>query len=137
MPWGTGTCGFKVLNGRINAEGQLHKIRFNGNSHQTLLLGAPKNNVAGGRAYDAVIGACAEQGKATTVLTFNARDFAALGQRYDLVVAGTIKRAFGNQAPRAACARGAVMQTGQPLISIAQKLGGLRRFFPEHPPRVP
>jgi predicted nucleic acid-binding protein len=65
-------------------------IALNPKSYQTLLLGAPKNNVAGGRMYDAVIGACAEQAKAATVLTFNAGDFAALGQRYDIVVPGTI-----------------------------------------------
>jgi hypothetical protein len=40
--------------------------------------------------YDAVIGACAEQVKAATVLTFNAGDFAALGQRYDILVPGTV-----------------------------------------------
>jgi len=40
-----------------------------------LLLRAPKNNVAGGRTYDAVIGECAQQGRASTVLTFNAGDF--------------------------------------------------------------
>ena len=55
-----------------------------------LLLRAPKNGVAGGRIYDAVIGACAEQGKASAVLTFNAGDFTALGQDFDVVVPGTI-----------------------------------------------
>jgi predicted nucleic acid-binding protein len=58
-------------------------------SYQTLLLCAPKNNVAGGRTYDAVIGACAEQGRASTVLTFNAGDFTSLGQDFDVVVPGT------------------------------------------------
>jgi hypothetical protein len=65
-------------------------VALNAKSYQTLLLSAPKNNVAGGRTYDAVIGAWAEQAKASTVLTFNARDFAALGQHYDIVVPGTI-----------------------------------------------
>jgi predicted nucleic acid-binding protein len=65
-------------------------IALNAKSYETLLLCAPKNNVAGGRAYDAVIGACAEQGKASTVLTFNAADFTALGQDFDVVVPGTI-----------------------------------------------
>ena len=55
-----------------------------------LLARASKNNVAGGRTYDGVIGACAEQGKASTVLTFNAADFMALGQGFDVVVPGTI-----------------------------------------------
>jgi len=62
---------------------------LNAKSYQTLLLAAPKNNVAGGRAYDAVIGACAEQAQVSVVLTFNASDFAALGQDYDIVVPGT------------------------------------------------
>lgn len=65
-------------------------IALNAKSYKSLLLGAPKNNVAGGRTYDAVIGACAKQGKASTVLTFNAADFTALGQDFDVVVPGTI-----------------------------------------------
>ncbi len=65
-------------------------VALNAKSYKTLLLGAPKNNVAGGRTYDAVIGACAEQGKASTVLTFNAGDFAALDQNYDVVIPGTV-----------------------------------------------
>ena len=64
-------------------------VALNAKSYQALLLTAPKNNVAGGRAYDAVIGACAEQGQASTLLTFNANDFTALGQDYDIVVPGT------------------------------------------------
>jgi len=64
-------------------------IALNAKSYQNLLLAAPKNNVAGGRAYDAVIGACAEQAQASAVLTFNASDFVALGQDYDVVVPGT------------------------------------------------
>jgi hypothetical protein len=51
---------------------------------------APKNGVAGGRAYDAVIGACAEQGKASTVLTFNAGDFTALGKDFAVVIPGSV-----------------------------------------------
>jgi predicted nucleic acid-binding protein len=38
-------------------------IALNAKSYETLLLRAPENDVAGGRIYDAVIGACAEQGK--------------------------------------------------------------------------
>jgi predicted nucleic acid-binding protein len=64
-------------------------IALNAKPNQALLLTAPKNNVAGGRAYGAVIGACAEQGQAAAVLTFNAGDFEALGQDYEVVVPGT------------------------------------------------
>jgi len=46
--------------------------------------------VAGGRTYDAVIGACAEQGKASTVLTFNVEDFTGLSQDFAVLVPGTI-----------------------------------------------
>src|SRR5919108_2751646 len=66
-------------------------IALNAKSYETLLLGAPKNNVAGGRMYDAVIAACAKQGKASAVLTFNAGDFTTLGQDFDIVVPGTIQ----------------------------------------------
>jgi len=65
-------------------------VALNAKSYETLLLRAPKNNLAGGRAYDAVIGACAEQARASTVLTFNATDFAALGQSFDVIVPGTV-----------------------------------------------
>jgi predicted nucleic acid-binding protein len=65
-------------------------IALNAKSYENLLLRAPKNAVAGGRVYDAVIGACAEQAKASAVLTFNAGDFTALGQDFDVVVPGTI-----------------------------------------------
>jgi predicted nucleic acid-binding protein len=65
-------------------------IALNAKAYERLLLRAPKNNVAGGRIYDAVIGECAEQGGASTVLTFNPGDFTALSQDFDVVVPGTI-----------------------------------------------
>jgi predicted nucleic acid-binding protein len=65
-------------------------VALNAKSYKTLLLHAPKNGVAGGRTYDAVIGACAVQGKASSVLTFNPGDFGALSQDFDVVVPGTI-----------------------------------------------
>ena len=64
-------------------------IALNAQSYQSLLRAAVKNNVAGGRAYDAVIGACAELAQVSTVLTFNAIDFAALGHNYEIVVPGS------------------------------------------------
>ena len=51
-------------------------IALTAKSYQNLLLAA--------------IGACAEQGKASTVLTFNAGDFTALSQNFDIIVPGTI-----------------------------------------------
>lgn len=65
-------------------------IALNAKSYEALLLRAPKNDLAGGRVYDAVIGACAEQGKASAVLTFNAGDFTAPAKDFDVVVPGTI-----------------------------------------------
>jgi predicted nucleic acid-binding protein len=65
-------------------------VALNAKSYETLLLNAPRNNVAGGRTYDAVIGECAKQGRASTVLTFNAGDFTALGKDFDVVVPGRI-----------------------------------------------
>jgi predicted nucleic acid-binding protein len=64
-------------------------IALNAKSYETLLLRAPRNGVAGGRIYDAVIGTCAEQGKASTVLTFNAGDFTALGKDFGVVIPGS------------------------------------------------
>ena len=65
-------------------------VALNAKSYASLLLRAPKNGIAGGRTYDAVIGACAERGKISTVLTFNAGDFTALGQDFAVVIPGTV-----------------------------------------------
>ena len=64
-------------------------IALDAKSYETLLLEAPKKKLAGGRTYDAVIGACAGQGNASTVLTFNASHFTGLGQDFDVVIPGT------------------------------------------------
>ena len=64
-------------------------VALRAKTYETLLLRAPKENVSGGRTYDAVIGACAEQGNASTVLTFNAGDFTAPGRDIEVVVPGT------------------------------------------------
>jgi len=65
-------------------------IALNAKSYEVLLQLAPKNGVAGARTYDVVIGTCAEQGKASTVLTFNAGDFTALGQDFAVVTPGSV-----------------------------------------------
>src|SRR5437773_2549685 len=65
-------------------------IALNAKSYETLLKRAPRNSVIGGRTYDAVIGQCAEQGKVSTVLTFNASDFTALGKEFAVVVPGSM-----------------------------------------------
>jgi predicted nucleic acid-binding protein len=65
-------------------------VALNAKSYASLLLRAPKNGIAGGRTYDAVIGACAERGQVSTVLTFNAGDFTPLGQDFAVVIPGTV-----------------------------------------------
>ena len=61
-------------------------IALTAKSYEALLRLAPKIGLAGGRTYDAVIGTCAEQGRASTVLTFNGDDFMALGKDFAVVV---------------------------------------------------
>ena len=65
-------------------------IALTAKSYEALLRRAPKQGIAGGRTYDAVIGTCAEQGTASTVLTFNAGDFTALGKDFAIVVPGSV-----------------------------------------------
>lgn len=57
------------------------------NDYRELLHSAPFRGIAGGRVYDAVVVACAEAAKVSTILTFNDRDFQALvGQSIEVVV---------------------------------------------------
>ena len=65
-------------------------IALTAKSYEALLRLAPEKGVAGGRTYDSVIGTCAERGKASTVLTFNAGDFAALGKDFAVVIPGSV-----------------------------------------------
>jgi predicted nucleic acid-binding protein len=64
-------------------------IALDAKSYERLLLEAPRKKLAGGRTYDTVIGACATQAKASTLLTFNAADFSGLGEDFDVVIPGT------------------------------------------------
>jgi predicted nucleic acid-binding protein len=55
--------------------------------YRKLILQAPAKGFAGGRAYDALIVECARKAKVSTILTFNARDFANLvAQNLEAVV---------------------------------------------------
>ena len=65
-------------------------IALTAKAYEALLRLAPEKGVAGGRTYDAVIGTCAERGKASTVLTFNAGDFTALGKDFAVVIPGSV-----------------------------------------------
>jgi predicted nucleic acid-binding protein len=65
-------------------------VALTAKSYGALLRLAPEKGISGGRSYDAVIGACAEKGKASTLLTFNASDFTALGKHFTVVVPGSV-----------------------------------------------
>jgi predicted nucleic acid-binding protein len=56
---------------------QARTIALDARSYQNLLRSAPRDNIAGGRTYDAVIIACALKAKVSALLTFNTRDFLA------------------------------------------------------------
>jgi len=58
-------------------------------SYRDLLRQAPKNGVAGGQTYDAVIAMCAIEAKASALLTFNPSDFLFAAKRIDIIVPGT------------------------------------------------
>lgn len=59
-------------------------------SYQDLLRQAPKNGIAGGQTYDAVIAMCAIKAKASALLTFNLNDFLFAAKQIDIVVPGTV-----------------------------------------------
>jgi predicted nucleic acid-binding protein len=50
-------------------------VALTAKTYQTVLSAVAKQSVAGGRAYDALIGECARQAKAKALLTFNRRHF--------------------------------------------------------------
>ena len=52
-------------------------VALTARAYRHLLVRAPGDGVSGGRAYDAVIAACAARGKASALLTFNASHFEA------------------------------------------------------------
>ena len=55
-------------------------ITLDGRGYAGLLRRAPEEGIAGGRAYDAVIAACALRAASTTLLTFNADHFLPFAQ---------------------------------------------------------
>lgn len=56
-------------------------ITLDGKGYRALLRHAPTEGIVGGRTYDAVIATCALQAKATVLLTFNQRHFAAFAEK--------------------------------------------------------
>ena len=50
-------------------------VALEAKSYRTLLRKAPRQGIAGGRTYDAIIAECARRAKATTLLTFNISHF--------------------------------------------------------------
>jgi predicted nucleic acid-binding protein len=50
-------------------------VALDARSYRALLRRAPRDGVAGGRTYDAIIAECARRAKDTTLLTFNISHF--------------------------------------------------------------
>ncbi|RPJ53280.1 MAG: hypothetical protein EHM23_31265 [Acidobacteria bacterium] len=63
-------------------------VALNGASYRALLRGAPKEKIAGGRVYDAVIAECASSAGVDEILTFNDKDFAGFDKGFRVVVPG-------------------------------------------------
>ena len=68
-----------LLEANFMASGRI--IALDGRSYRALLRQAPRDDIAGGRTYDAVIAACALKSKGTALLTFNASDFLPFSRR--------------------------------------------------------
>jgi predicted nucleic acid-binding protein len=68
-------------------------VALNGESYHHLLRQAPKDGVAGGRTYDAVIAACAIQARASALLTLNVRQFMSFAtNELEIIVPGEVRR---------------------------------------------
>jgi predicted nucleic acid-binding protein len=77
-----------VLDANFLRSGRL--MALDAASYRSLVRQAPKDGIAGGRTYDAVIARCAVRAKASTLLTFNQRHFRALAPAgIDIVVPGS------------------------------------------------
>lgn len=64
-------------------------VALEAKSYRALLRRAPRQGVAGGRTYDAIIAECARRAKATTLLTFNISHFMPFaGTGLEIVVPG-------------------------------------------------
>lgn len=62
-------------------------VTLDARAYLRLLRGAPSEGIAGGRAYDGVIAACARAAGASALLTFNDRHFLPFaGQGLEVVV---------------------------------------------------
>ncbi len=67
-----------------------HVVALGAGEYVSFLRGAPGSEVAGGRAYDAVIARCAAKARASFLLTFNHQDFSAWnGKLFRVVVPGS------------------------------------------------
>ena len=64
-------------------------VALDARSYRALLRRAPRNGVAGGRTYDAIIAECARRAKDTTLLTFNMSHFLPFaGRGLEIVMPG-------------------------------------------------
>jgi predicted nucleic acid-binding protein len=76
-----------LLEANFMSQGKI--VALEAKSYRTLLRKAPRQGIAGGRTYDAIIAECARRAKATTLLTFNISHFMPFaGTGLDIVVPG-------------------------------------------------
>jgi len=77
----------RLLDGSFMSAGRT--VALDAASYRGILRQAASDAVAGGRAYDVVIARCALKGRASTLLTFNAKDFLSVSlPGIDIVVPG-------------------------------------------------
>jgi hypothetical protein len=76
-----------LLEANFMSQGKI--VALEAKSYRTLLRKAPRQGIAGGRTYDAIIAECARRAKATTLLTFNVSHFMPFaGTGLEIVVPG-------------------------------------------------
>lgn len=76
-----------LLEANFMSQGKI--VALEAKSYRALLRKAPRQGIAGGRTYDAIIAECARRAKATTLLTFNVSHFMPLaGTGLEIVVPG-------------------------------------------------
>jgi predicted nucleic acid-binding protein len=75
-----------LLEANFMAETRL--VALDSKSYQSLLRRAPRESIAGGRVYDAVIMECALKAGSGALLTFNDADFSGLDRKLKIVVPG-------------------------------------------------
>jgi predicted nucleic acid-binding protein len=71
---------------RSSLEGRVRLVTLGEADAWLLIASLASSGIAGGRAYDALIAACARAAPAERLMTLNARDFAAVAPDFELIV---------------------------------------------------